>query len=466
MKKLKRFSGLVGVVMMSIMMITACSNSKSADVDDKANKEEVANSANEKEEPVTIKFTYWGSPVEKKAVEDNLKKFEETYSHIVVDAEYIPNEDYLTKISAMVAGGDAPDVAYLFEANALAWAGDGELMNINDFLEKDPDLKREDFLDNIWYDWAPGKSLGTNTAVEAMGLYYNRQLFVEAGVSVPATAEDAWEWDEFIEVAQQMTIDANGNNALSSEFDATNISRYGVQFGTWWAPYMAMVFSNGGDYINEDGTEFTLDEPEAVEAIQRLADLINVYHVAPSPAQVVSMPSPVVGLQSEQVAMMIDGQWNLLDLGASGLDFGIGVLPKMKESVTLILGSPTVIFKSTEHPDESWLLFKWLANPESGLELHKGGLWMPLLKEWYEDPSLVAKWAENNPAHPKEYKSAMMDQTLNNGRPAPIYYTNGFVEMDEIVGAALDEVWLGKRTAEEVLTEISDLVEGKLKGRY
>ena len=454
MNKKVKFVLILAITVMLLPVTLFAGGSKETTVDEAMSEE------------VNLKFTFWGSPIEKKAVEDNIKKFEEKYPYINVDAQYIPNEDYLVKITAMMSGGDAPDVGYLFSANALAWAQEGQLMNINTFLENDPEMNRDDFLDDIWYDWAPGKSLGTNTACEAFGLFYNKKVLDEAGIDVPVTAATAWTWDEFIKIAQQLTVDSNGNNALSSKFDPQNIARYGVQFGTWYAPYMQFVYSNGGDYINEAGTEFTLNEPESVEAIQRLADLINVYHVAPSPAQVVSMPSPVVGLQSEQVAMMIDGQWNLLDLGMADFEFGVGVLPKMKEAVTLVLGSPTVIFKSTKHPDEAWLLFKWLANPESSLDLQAGGLWMPLLKDWYEDPVLIAKWAKDNPAHPDGYIPAIMDMTLQNGRPDPNYYINGFVEMDEIVGAALDDVWLGNRSAEEVLNEIADQVETKLRGRF
>lgn len=438
---------------------------QSTKVDDAGKKE----TPKEAKHPVTLKFTYWGSPVEKAAMEKNLAVFEEKYDHITVDSTYIPNADYLAKITAMVAGNEAPDVAYLFEGNALAWAEEGVIKNINGLLDKDTELDRDSFLEDIWYDFGAGKTLGTNTACESFALFYNKEAIDDAGVTVPSQASEAWTWDQFVETAKKLTLDMNGRNALDPAFDSTKIKQYGVQFGTWWAPYMSMVYSNGGDLINEDGTAFTLNEPEAIEAIQKLADLINVHHVAPSPAQVKSMPSPVVALQSKQVAMIMDGQWNLLDLGQaaeSGFNFGIGVLPKHKESVTIVLGAPTVIFESTQYPEEAWLLFKWLANPESGLELHKDGLWMPLMKDWYEEPSLVNKWAENNPAHPEEYKTAVMKQTLENGVPGPCYYTKNFAQIDALVSSALEEVWFGLKTAEEALNGIEPQVKKVLNGRY
>ncbi len=416
-------------------------------------------------QPVTLKFTYWGSPIEKDAVVKTMANFQKKYPYITVDAQHIP-ADYETKITTMVAGNTAPDIAYLGEGLAFPWAEEGKIYNILEFLDKDTELKKESFLSNIWYDWAPGKSIGTNTAVEAFAIFYNKELTEKAGVTVPITADTAWTWEQFVEAAQKLTIDGNGKNALDSAFDSKNIKQYGVQFGTWWAGWLWAVYSNGGDYLNADGTEFTLTKPEAVEAIQKMSDLINKYHVCPSPIQSKALPAPTVSLQSKQVAMSIDGQWCLLDLGAADFKFGVGVLPKLKTSITLVLGSPTVIFKSTKYPEEAWLLYKWLANPESSIDLQAGGLWMPLLKDWYTKPELISKWAENNAAHPDGYKDAIMKQTMTNGVPGPSYTIKNFAKIDAIVGAALEQVWLGEKTAKEALDGIADKVKPELKGRY
>jgi multiple sugar transport system substrate-binding protein len=417
-------------------------------------------------EVVTLKFTYWGSPNEKTAVVDAMKGFENTYDWIRVEAQHIAG-DYDTKMATMIAGGTEPDIAYLNIGQAFPWAAENKLYNIYDLIATDPEMSKSDFLDSIWYNWAPGKSFGTNSAVESMALFYNVDMFEEAGVPLPPTkAEDAWTWDEFVHITQQLTIDQNGNNALSPNFDSENIKQFGFQFSTWYAHYMTMVYSNGGDYISEDGTRFALTRPEAIDAIQKLADLINVYHVSPSPVQAKNIPGGAAGLQTKKVAMKQDGQWCLLDLGASGLNFGVGVLPKLKKSVTLVLGAPTVIFSSTDHPEEAWLLYKYLANPQSVLNLMAGGLWMPLLKNWYTEPELVGKWAEENPAHPEGYRDAIMRQTMENGVPGVEYYVMNWGELNNLVNPALAPVWLGKKTARQALEEIEEKANTLVIGRY
>ncbi|HHY81715.1 MAG TPA: sugar ABC transporter substrate-binding protein [Clostridiales bacterium] len=419
------------------------------------------------QQQVTLKFTFWGSPVEKQAVENAIKKFEDKYKYIKVDALHIPT-DYQAKITAMLAGNEAPDVAYLSDTLCLEWAQEGKLVNVLEYMKNDPELKEEDHLESVWYRWAPDKALGTNTAVEAYALFYNKDMFEEAGAPLPPTKpEDAWSWDEFVEVAKMLTKDGSGKHPGEDGFDKNNIVQYGVQYGTGINSWMNAVYSNGGRFIKPDGSSTALTEPEAIEAIQKIADLMNVHYVCPSPVAAKNIPEISTALMTKKVAMVITGQWVLLDLAANkSLNFDIGVMPVLKEYKTVILGGATAIFESSKHKDEAWLLYKWLNNPESSLELHAGGLWMPLLKNWYTDPELVSKWAENNPAHPASYKDAVMRATLEYGMSGPAYNVKNYGKISAIVTPALDQVWLGEKTAEEALKEVESQINELVDGFY
>ena len=65
--------------------------------------------------------------------------------------------------------------------------------------------------------------------------------------------------------------------------------------------------------VNEDGTRLLLDSPEATEAMQKMADLMWVQHVAPTPMQDQNLPDYVTMLQTGNLAMHISGHWSLLD---------------------------------------------------------------------------------------------------------------------------------------------------------
>jgi multiple sugar transport system substrate-binding protein len=416
---------------------------------------------------VTLKFTYWGSPVEKKAVENSIAEFEKKNSGIKVDAQHIPT-DYLPKITAMVAGNVAPDIAYLSGQVANEWGAEGKLVNVLELYKNDPDLKAEDFVDDVWYKWSADAAVGTNTALETYALFYNKDLFLAENIELPpAKPEEAWTWDKFVQIAKKLTKDNTGKHPDDPGFNPDNIVQYGVQWGTTLRDYTLMAYSNGGRFLTEDGKKLALTQPEALEAIQKLADLINVHHVCPSPAAVKNIPEVSTALQTSRVAMVVTGQWVLLDLAANrNLNFDIGVLPKHKEYKTVLIGSPSAIFNSTKNQKESWALFKWFANPESSLELIQAGLWMPLLKKWYTDETLIAKWAQGNRAHPPSYRTAVMEAAIKYGVAEPVYNVRNYSKLLYILNPALDPVWLGRKTAEQALKEVEAQINNEVQGFY
>ncbi|MBD2871677.1 ABC transporter substrate-binding protein [Paenibacillus arenilitoris] len=447
------------------LVVAACSGNGANNGRSGANAPDNASEAGSgKQEPVTIKYTFWGSPNEKKVQEAAIKGFMKKYPWITVKAQHIP-EEYTTKLQTMAVSGETPDIGLLYGEDTMKWAEEGRLYNIKDFFDNDSEIQLTDVLENTQYWWDEGKLAGINGALEVFGLFYNKAMFEELGVEpLPTKAEEALSWEEFVEVAQRLTIDSGGRNALDPAFDPGKIKQFGISLPTW--AYMNAVESNGGKFVNEDGTQFMLSEPEAVEAIQRWQDLIYKYHVAPTPTQSASFPGGATGLQSKKFAISMDGQWTLVDLGASGLDFGIGVLPVMKQMKTMNLGEPIVIFKDTKHPQEAWLLLKWMMNPENTLELQSSGLWMPVLKKWYEDPELIAKWAQGNSAHPEGYVDAILNNGFNNGFQNTVYYVRNVPEINSVLQPAFDLIWQGKQTAEQALGDVKPKVEAVLKGVY
>lgn len=415
---------------------------------------------------VNLRLAYWGGPAEKKNMESTCKAFEEANPGITVELMHIP-DDFKTKMQTMMASGTEPDLAY-GNIMSYSWAKEGKCLNVFDLYEKypDPEFKKEDLFDFAWYEWEKGKSFGGFIANGCQTLIYNPAMFEEAGVELPPVeAEDAWNWDEFVDAAQRLTFDTSGRNAKDPEFDSTKIKQYGVSMPYWWAGWLTMVRSNGGDIVRADGSSFGLTEPEAVEAIQRMADLINVYHV--TPAITTKMPNLSTSLQSRKVAMAMDGTWAMADLAeVPDFEFGVGVLPYMKDLAYIITSGTLCIMSSTPHEKESWELYKWINNPAHAIDLHRG-LWLPQMKAWYEDPELIKEWADPSlPGRPEGFQPAVMKAPLLKNTPDPETTIKNFDQIEALVSPALEPVWLGKKTAQEAVTEIEAKVEKLIDGFY
>jgi multiple sugar transport system substrate-binding protein len=405
---------------------------------------------------------YWGSAFEKAAMEKMLKAFEESHPKIKIKAEHVPG-DFTTKINTLMASNELPDISYLGEGLALKWAADGKVLDMTPFMEQYPELAGR--LKQSYYYFAPNKTIGTNTAGEMISLYYNKDLFKEAGLELPPTkGGNAWTWEQFVDVAKKLTKDKNGKTANEPGFDPKSIVQFGISLPTWAAGWYPFLISNGADITNEDGTKYALNSPEAVEVFQRLQDLMYKDHVAPTATQQQNMPGTNVRLQTKKVAMAIDGQWALLDFASTKMNFGLGVLPKFKEPKTMFLGAPTVIYANTKHPKEAMEFYLYHNNVEQ-VDLYKQGLWMPLEEKYYTNQESIDLWTKND-AHPAEYKEAVIDYTLQYSTRSPSYSLKNYSEIDPKISSALDKIWTNKEPAQKVLDDLAKVIQPLLQGKY
>ena len=416
---------------------------------------------------VELTFTFWGSPFEREAVEQMIQAFNESHPDIRVRGQHIP-DGYAEKISTMVAGGTAPDVGYLYESLAFPWSLEGVIADLTPHFNADPEASSR--LEASYYRYNNGEStLGTNTAAETIIMYYNKGLFEAAGQDFPPSkASEAWTWDELVEVAKQLTVDRNGNNAASAEFDPDNIETFGISFPTWWGGYLPLIYSNGGQFASDDGTELLLNQPAAVEVLQAMQDLIYVHHVAPTPAQSESLPSADIMMQTGKVAMAIDGHWKVLDYSQLGFEWSMGVLPYFKEPTTILLGAPSVIFAGTEHPDAAFEFYKFHNDPAQ-VDLYAKGLWMPLQLAYYTDEAKTAEWLDAIPGvYPPEARDVLVDYTLNNTpRQPPAYWLKNLGQIfSEAVNPAIQLLWAGEATAQEATDQAVRDAGAVMQGRW
>lgn len=412
------------------------------------------------EDKILLRYSHWGNEDEKASTWNTLQAFMEQNPNITVEQMYIPEagDPYLQKMNAMAASNTLPDAALFPDEYTLSWALRDMFLDLSEIYSGEHEK-----VDAIQYRTPDGKLVGVSGAQEIQLIWYNKDLFDEEGIPYPpATAEEAWSWDQFLEIAKQLTVDVNGNNALSADFDPANIDRFGFQMGLWMMPVLSYMRSNGGDIFADDWLSLTLDSPPSIEAIQMIADLMNVHNVMPKLTAGGSM-STDTGLLSRKVAMAMDGQWVLETLNRvrreEGLNFGIGVLPYIQDRVTTAIGGPIIAFSTTGHPQEAMQLVSFIMDPANTPDYITGGLWMPNEKRWYHDPELLSIWIENE-NHPPEYKTAVVDYSLDYvSKPLPNFRLPGWPGVWQILNPALEQVWLGEKSAEEAITAVMPEVQ-------
>ena len=348
----------------------------------------------------------------------------------------------------MAAGNQLPDCGIMNENGVLDFAADGLLADVSAMYEGAESMP----LDSITFK-ADGVPVAYSGANEALFLYYNKDMFDAAGIAYP-DARTPMSWDEFVETAKLLTLDANGNNATSPDFDANNIVQYGCNVDNWTWQLEVWALSNGGRWFSEDGKECTINTPEVAESIQKVADLYLVDHVAQYRDGLEDS-----GIQSTiaagNVAMATGGAWNVgTCMNTVDFNYGVARLPVMKNEVTIVTGGPQVVFSQTQHLPEALEFIRWYSQIENNWGLVESGIWMPTLEEYYTNEELTHKWVDN-PNFPDydEYKAAVVDYTMEKSVSTCWYYVPHTNEFLEYLRSALGPVWTGDKTAADALAD-------------
>jgi multiple sugar transport system substrate-binding protein len=415
-------------------------------------------------EAVVIEFL--GEPGVLEMRDEEAEKFEGENPGIEwVQVEQAEGVSRLEQLLSLVAAGTPPDCARVESDVYRTFCKDDLLLGISANIKADPELSKPDYWiqpqesDRCMYE---GEWYGIGSCWVAPHFYYNKSLFDELGVEPPSNDPDeAWTWDEFLEIARQLTVDTNGNHPGDAGFDVDNTDRWGVYWPTWWIPLHAAVQSNGADWVDPETGKIVLDNPAAMEALQRVADLTLVHQVAPTAASFDALGmGEAQFLETKKVALYNTGSWALNWLWEIEGGLGTGVLPKMTRPGTDMQAHIIVIVKETEHPNEAWKLIRFLSLPWFQERYCQQGLWLPSQTALMADEA-IARWC-TPPIHPPGYELIVTEYAPKYGH----YLTMpaGYAKAAETaLQPVFDQIWIGDAKAEDVLpaavTEANQVME-------
>lgn len=153
------------------------------------------------DEPVTIRFNWWGSDTRHTMTQQVIDLFEKEHPNITVVPEFAPYTDYWDKLSTTVAAGDAPDVMQQVDPFIYEYIDSGLLVNLSDHADVLPlEQFDEGALEGSTVD---DGVYGVPGGVGTFGVVIDPQIFAEAGVEVPD--DTSWTWDDYLEIAAEIS---------------------------------------------------------------------------------------------------------------------------------------------------------------------------------------------------------------------------------------------------------------------
>lgn len=161
---MKKYIGLVLVLLLLIFILTACQKGqqKSSDM---------------------LRFMYWGDVQEIEIISNLVKQFEKD-TKIKVSAERAPSgPPYMEKVLTQFAGGNPPDVLFVEVNNFKKFAEKEVLEDLTPYLEKETAFKKKDFYPQIIDRFTINNKLYVlpRDIAPICVVYYNKKLKIEAG---------------------------------------------------------------------------------------------------------------------------------------------------------------------------------------------------------------------------------------------------------------------------------------------
>jgi multiple sugar transport system substrate-binding protein len=415
--------------------------------------------------PVSI-YTWWGDS-ERTMGEALVADFQAAHPDIKVEKNFIVAE-YLSKLNTMMASGSPPDVFYLNEYLLNEWGEKGAVEDLYPYFQKAGIDADKFYVSSALYK--TGNHLwGINPSVVTICLFYNKELFRQAGVTPPPdSATNPWTWDQFVAAAKKLTKDSQGRTPNDSGFNYDQVVQYGTVTPTGnWIYWLPLLYSAGTSLADANGTSLAMASPAGTDMIQKIANLSLVDKVAPTFAmsQSSAFSSLPTLLMNGQVAMFIGGTFQQPDFGNEKFDVGVAQIPSVTgKGNNMAWASGFQLRKGA--PQEAFDLLLYLTDFNNWVKAAKNhnialnGL--PQTNSTYNDPALNATW--RSIFDPTMAKTAG-DILQNASRVGENVTLKNFAElMDQIIKPELDKVWLGEETAQQAMQVLVRQTQGKFQG--
>ncbi|NML51851.1 extracellular solute-binding protein [Streptomyces sp. R302] len=314
-------------------------------------------------------LTYWASnqgsslEVDKKVLQPELDEFERR-TGIEVKLEVIPWSDLLNRILTAATSGQGPDVLNIGNTWSASLQATGALLPW-DAKNFDAIGGKDRFVDSaLGSTGAPGQDPAAVPLYSmAYALYYNKQMFEDAGIAEPPTT-----WDEVIAAGKKLGEKGKSGIGVEGSNLSNNIHQVFV-----------LGKQHGADFFTADGkADFTSDG--AVAAVKQYVDLMAVHKiVAPGNAEYAQNQS-LSDFAKDKTGMVLwqTPSQTFASQGMSEDEWGVvpAPVPSGKPGTgtatnSMVAGINLAVFKNTKNLDGALKFVKFMTSDEEQTALNK-----------------------------------------------------------------------------------------------
>jgi multiple sugar transport system substrate-binding protein len=258
----------------------------------------------------------------------------------------IPTDNYQARVAAAAGGHNLPDLFASDVVYAPNYVNQGLWLDITDRINSLPYAKNI-VQAPIKAGSKDGKEYVIPHTLDLSVLFWNKALFKKAGLDpdkAPTTLKD------FAQDAETIRKKIGGNT-----------------YGTFWGgncpgcyvfTFWPSVWAGGGNVMNPDGTQSTIDDPQMKATFDIYNKLWKDGVVAPQakdeagPTWTGMFPKGNIGIMPMPSTT--------LGLMPKNMDIGVAPIPGPDGGTSTFVGGDVIgISANSKHPDEAWDFLKW-----------------------------------------------------------------------------------------------------------
>lgn len=305
-------------------------------------------------------------------------EFNASQNEIELVLEVVDNNVAYDTLATQIAAGNAPDLVGPVGIRGRD-SFKGAWLDLQPFIEKyHYDLS--DFDPNMvkFYQVKDEGQLGIPFAIFPSFIIYNKDLFDEAGLAYPPAKHGApyvdaegkehpWDMNTLRELAMKLTVDANGNDATSPNFDPQKIVQFGFM-NQWTDPRGVGTFFGAGSLVADDGKTAQIPEPWRAAWKWTYDGWWKDWFIPNGPYGGADfLQGPGGPFSSGNLAMVHLHMWYVAPwaLGNVPFDWNLAATPSYNGQITAKMHADTFgILKGSKNPDAAFKVLTYLLSPE------------------------------------------------------------------------------------------------------
>lgn len=370
------------------------------------------------------------------------KEYERRNPDVDIVIEQFPGsslKDYEIKLRLRYSSGQAPDLFFI-QADLLSeLVSLGRVEEAPPFIEKliNQEARSKSIREAPYFS---GESYGMTASASPTVLYYNKDMFREAGLDPEQPPET---WDELLEYAERLTVrDEDGNVTRAG----LSLRKRGFKPGTA-GKWFTFLFSAGGDAFTKGGGKAAFNSAAGRDAL-RFYESILFDKTLDS----IDLQGDQQGFGRGKAAMFMREvhvvRW--LQKNHPNLNFDVAPIPKRDTSLSYAMPYVWTVSDQSAHPKEAWRFIEFLMSKEAYSRYAEIGGVVPVTKSVAEMPQF-----RDDP-----YLKTFLEQEL---RPPEIFPRLGRAQ--GILGAYIERFTYGRMGVEKTLQQAEQDVNALLRRR-